>query len=82
MTALFYCDIIKEKGLKIMVVKIRFDGLIFVGLTKGQIDDVLYHADGCKVLMDESGGVQVNGKAGDLFVLLYKLSATYDIELI
>ena len=64
-----------------MLVKMRFDGLLFVGLSLEQIADVEYHADGCTILKDESGGVQIRGKQEDLYSLLYKLSVTYDLEL-
>ena len=65
-----------------MRVKMRFDGLIFVGLSLEQIDDVTFHADKCELLLDESGGVQVRGKQADLFTLLYNLSVVYDIEIL
>lgn len=64
-----------------MLVKMRFDGLLFVGLSLEQVADVEYHADGCTILKDESGGVQVSGKMANLYELLYKLTVTYDIEL-
>ena len=64
-----------------MLVKMRFDGLLFVGLSPEQIANVEYHADGCTILKDESGGVQVSGKAADLYSLLYKLTVIYDLEL-
>lgn len=64
-----------------MMVKMRFDGLLFVGLSLEQIADVEYHADGCTILKDESGGVQVSGKPSDLYSLLYKLTVIYDLEL-
>lgn len=65
-----------------MIVKMRFDGLLFVGLSPEQVTDVEYHADGCTILKDESGGVQVSGKAADLYTLLYKLTAIYDLEVL
>lgn len=65
-----------------MLVKMRFDGLLFVGLSVEQVEAVEYHADGCTILKDESGGVQVRGKMADLYQLLYKLSVTYDLEIV
>lgn len=65
-----------------MVVKIRYDYLLFVGLSLEQIEDVEYHADNCTIVKDESGGVQVRGKHGALYELLFKLCNTYDIELL
>ena len=64
-----------------MLIKIRFDSLIFVNLSLEQVKAVEYHADNCRLLKDLSGGVQVNGKQGDLFQLLYNLSLIYDLEL-
>ena len=64
-----------------MLVKIRFDSLIFVKLSPEQVRTVEYHADRCRILKDLNGGVQVNGKQGDLFQLLFNLSLIYDIEL-
>lgn len=64
-----------------MLIKMRYDGLIFVGLSVEQMEDVEYHADKCVILKDEGGGIQVNGKQGDLFSLLYNLSVVYDLEL-
>ena len=65
-----------------MRIKMRFDGLIFVGLSVEQIEDVTYHADKCEILLDESGGMQVRGKQADLFTLLYNLSVVYDLEIL
>ena len=63
-----------------MEVKMRFDGLIFVGLSAEQVESVEYHADNCTILKDEGGGVQVNGKPQDLYALLYALTMIYDLE--
>ena len=65
-----------------MVVKMRYNGLIFVGLSAEQVEAVLYHADGCSIVRDESGGVQVNGSKQKLYDVLYNLSVIYDLELI
>lgn len=64
-----------------MLIKMRFDGLIFVGLSLEQIENVEYHANKCTILKDESGGMQVRGRMEDLYQLLYKLSVTYDLEI-
>lgn len=65
-----------------MRVKMRFDSLIFVGLSAEQIEDVEYHADKCVMVIDESGGVQVRGKQENLYTLLFNLSVTYDLEVL
>ena len=38
-----------------MVVKIRFDSLIFVGLTEEQVARVEYCADNCTIVKDLTG---------------------------
>lgn len=65
-----------------MLVKMRYDSLIFVGLSVEQVERVEYCADGCTILKDASGGVQVNGKKADLYDLLFALSVIYDIEIV
>lgn len=65
-----------------MLVKMRYDSLIFVGLSVEQVESLEYRADKCTLLKDESGGVQVRGDKRCLYDLLFNLSVIYDIEIV
>ena len=64
-----------------MLVKMRFNDLIFVGLSEEEVEHVTYHADKCTMVLDQNGSVQVRGSQADLYILLYNLSVTYDLEI-
>ena len=65
-----------------MLIKMRINRLLFVGLKDEEILNVEKWAGDSIILKDVSGGVQVTGKKEHLYNLLFEVSKVYDIEII
>lgn len=63
-----------------MKVKIKVDSLVFVGLTGEQEQELLKLSSNVELTQQEAG-LKAQGKAKELYKLLYMLCKTYDIEM-
>lgn len=64
-----------------MRIKIGYEMLVFVGLSKEQILDVENGAGSSIVLTDVSMGLSAKGSKADMFDLICQLAYKYDLEI-
>ena len=63
-----------------MLVKIGYENLQFVGLTKEQEMDVIKFAGNALDIYEVAGGISVKGDKAKMFELICNLSFKYDLE--